>query len=118
MEDDGAKRSYLSWKGKEEELGTDVINHLLLYGILIDTYGVSPDQAHIWNSLDQNAVKSLSNRIKPNFTFEELLSTKFDVNRNLKLSFKQQRTKDYKFIKYPNFSIHYSAIMFDPNIFI
>jgi hypothetical protein len=28
---------------------TEIIDHLLLYGILIDTYGLSESQKHVWN---------------------------------------------------------------------
>jgi hypothetical protein len=40
------------------------------------------------------------------------------VDRNVLLTFQQQRKKDYKFIQYKGFNAHYSAIMFDPKIFI
>lgn len=80
-------------KGKhpfEEDENQELINHLIYYGITIDTYGVNPNQAHVWNEFDQYAIQTLQKKIKPLFTFEDLGQAKYNIDLNLKLSFKQQ----------------------------
>ena len=43
---------------------------MLYYGILIDTYGLSPIQAQVWTEFDKHALDKLKPAINPKFTFE------------------------------------------------
>lgn len=95
-----------------------MIDQLLYNGILIDSYGLSPKQTQVWNEFDQFAVESLQKKITPKFSFDDLVKVKFNVERNLKLSFTQQQKKDYKEIKYGDFVIHYSTILLNIDLFV